>query len=210
MIQLLIGSLIAVCLVLFVEYQRKPSLKIEIPSPINFKEFRSLRLRVRNLSLPRIFKWIYRQPALQCHGNITFHYINNGQNIFGREMQIRWVNNPEPIPLEIIFNDGKKAKMYDPIRFTQLQRMNIYPGEYEDLDIVIRFNREKQCFGFNDESYRLSFKNPKWQLGNDQYLIKLTLRSSGETVSKKFRLINPNLIDDYRIEDSKEEDPELC
>lgn len=209
MLKLIIGSLIAMGVVIFVEYQRKPRLKIEIAPAINFNNLMSLRLRVKNLPLPFIIKWISRQSALQCHGDITYHDPYNGQNIFGREMQIRWVNNPQPIPLEIKFDDGKCAKMYDPIRFTQLQRMDIYAGEYEDLDVAVRFKEDRECYGWNDESYRVSGRNPDWRLDKDQYLIKLTLRSSGEKVSKKFRLLNPNRVNDFRIEDSKKDDPEL-
>lgn len=209
MIEIIIGSLIAISIVIFIEYERKPKLEIEIAPPIDFNSLKSLRLRIKNLPLPFFLRWICRQSALQCHGNITFHDRSNGQNIFGREMQIRWVNNPEPIPLEIKFDDGKAAKMYDPIRFTQLQRMDIYPGEYEDLDVIVRFNGERECYGWNDDSYRVSMRNPDWRLERDQYLIKLTLRTSGEIISKKFRLLNPNLEKDFRIENSKKGDPEL-
>jgi hypothetical protein len=209
--EILIGSAIAIGFTILIEYYRKPNLIISISQKIKFEDFVSLRLRVINSPLPRLLKWLFRQPALQCHGNITFHDSQNGQNLFGREMSIRWVNNPEPLPIKIISKSGWEGKILDPVRFNQFQRIDIYPGKnnYEDLDVVIRYKNEKECYGFNNESYQEDFKDARWKLAKDQYLIKVTIWSSGDKVTKNFRLMNLDPIDSFRIVDSKGDDPEL-
>ena len=40
-----------------------------------------------------------RAPALQCRAAITFHHLDDEQDIFGRAMEGRWASSPEPVPI---------------------------------------------------------------------------------------------------------------
>jgi len=139
----IIGSIIAGLITIWIETLRKPRLELSLVDPVDMtfqdqpaKEMRSLRVKLTNKSLPRWIRWMYRGPALQCHGNISFHHLD-GQNVFGRSMTLRWVAAPEPNPLEVVIGN-QRGLVFDPVRITHLQKMDIYPNESADIDIAVK------------------------------------------------------------------------
>jgi hypothetical protein len=101
-----------------------------------------------------------RAPTLQCRASITFHHLD-GQNVFGRMMERRWSSSPEPI-LTPIFEiiDGKDGKKMvgkqvfvetDLARLGAQSRIDVYPGESQLLDIVVRADDDGECYGWNNE-----------------------------------------------------------
>lgn len=212
-IGVVLGSIIAILVTIFIENLRKPSLKLEIDPPVDLvfqnqpaNLMRVVRLKVRNNPLPSWAKWMSRNAALQCHGNITFHHLD-GQNVFGRSMPIRWASSPEPIPMTVQLGNTK-GLIFDPSRFTLSQRMDVYPGESELLDIAARFDNEPECYGWSNESY---FSNPPWRtaawrLQAGRYLVKVTILSAGERCAGIFRVINDVAQQDFRMEHTLDED----
>lgn len=210
---IILGALIAIFVTILVEYLRRPKLELSIGSieeqnynnhPAKYK--RALRLKLANLPLPKLASWMSRNPAMQCGGNITFHHLD-GQNIFGRAMTIRWPASAQPIPLSFDF-DGKKATIVDPDRITLEQRMDIFPGEAELIDVACRFDSDEECYGWNNESYFSDppWKNPNWRLREGRYLVSATIFSSGQKCNGLFRLINDVSIGDFRLEKALPED----
>jgi hypothetical protein len=210
----IIGSIIAVLVTILIEVLRKASLEFQIISSVDLEfngqpanRMRSIRVRLVNKPLSSWVRWMYRNPALQCHGNITFHHLD-GQNVFGRSMILRWPGAPEPNPLQIRIGDVE-GLVFDPVRITNLQKMDIYPGESADIDIAARFDDEPECYGWSNESY---FSDPpwrtdSWRLNPGRYLVKVNVLSSGETISGLFRLINDVRQQDFRLEEALPEDP---
>lgn len=209
----IIGAVIAALVTITVEYLRKPSLDISLADPgIDNYDNRparlkkALRLKLGNRSLPWWAKWMSRNPALQCSGYISFYHLD-GQNVFGRSMIIRWPESPEPIPLLFEF-DGKQASIIDPSRITLEQRKDVFPGEAELIDVACRFDEDDDCYGWNNESYFSNppWRNPSWQLPKNRYIINVTIVTSGEKLSRIFRLINDVGIKDFRLENALPED----
>lgn len=208
-----LGAIIAIFVTIALELLRKPTLGFEILPPKDMvfnnqpaNRMRAVCLKLVNNPLPKWAQWMSRNPALQCHGNITFHHLD-GQNIFGRSMIVRWSGAPEPNPLRIQIGNVE-GFVFDPVRITHIQKMDIYPGESAEIDIAARFDGEPECYGWSNESY---FSNPpwrtvKWRLSENRYIVKVTIFSSGETVSKSFRLINDVEQQDFRIEAALPED----
>lgn len=202
-----LGAIIAILVTIALEILRKPNLCFEIipPKDMEFNNqpanrMRAVCLKLVNSALPKWARWMSRNPALQCHGNITFHHLD-GQNIFGRSMVVRWAGAPEPNPLRIQIGN-LEGSVFDPVRITQMQKMDIYPGESAEIDIAARFDDEPECYGWSNDSY---FSNPPWRtvewcLPPNRYIVKVTIFSSGETFSKNFRLINDVGQQDFRIE----------
>ncbi|MBW1794192.1 MAG: hypothetical protein JRJ38_07145 [Deltaproteobacteria bacterium] len=203
------GAIIAALIPISIEVLRKPKLDLEVVPPVDMQlhgqpanRMRSVRLKLNNKPLPRWARWMYRNPALQCHGNITFHH-KDGQNVFGRSMVLRWCGAPEPNPLEIRIGNAQ-GYVFDPVRITHLQKMDIYPGESVDIDIAARFDDEPECYGWSNESYFSNppWRTPRWQLEPNRYIVRVTVLSSGETVSGIFRLVNDVGQQDFRLEDA--------
>ena len=213
-ISIVLGGIITIVTVIFVENLRKPKLELAIADPhdkeygdehparksVGVWKVRYLGISLVNKSPSWWFKWISRNAALQCRGFITFHHLD-GQNVFGRAMPVRWSYTPEPIPIVGII-DNKQIYIFDPAKLTLESRVDVYPGESQRLDVGARFNNEDECYGWNNENYISvpQWRNPSWKLSHKRYLIKVTVVSSGDKCTKIFRLINDVSQNDFRIE----------
>jgi hypothetical protein len=211
-----IGGIITIITAIFVENMRRPRLKLKIIEPLDItyknrpaNHTKYLLIGVENENLPSFVRWMSRNAALQCHGTISFHHLEDGQNVFGRAMDIRWSSAPEPVPIRIDYN-GHHLEFFDHHRFQASQRIDIYPGDKNEFAAVAKFDNEQECWGWNNESYfcKNTWRNDKWKLDKGRYLIKVTIYSSGENVSKVFRLINDVSINDYRLMPATDEDKE--
>lgn len=207
------GGLISIAITIVVESMRRPKLQLSILDPVDLSRtgpasasasassLRSLRVNVKNEDLPSCARWMTRAPASQCHGKITFHHHDTGQNVFGRQMQIRWASQPEPVPLVIIMPDKTQYPIWDMARLNFGLNADIAPGEAEVLDVAVRFAGEGDCYGWNNEVYSFSdWHNPKWNLGRGRYLVRVTMVSAGLIFSEIFRLVNDVGHRDFRLE----------
>lgn len=210
---IVLGGIITILTAIFVEYMRRPRLELRIIGPVDVpyqdrpaNRAKYLRLEIQNKSLPLFARWMARNAAPQCYGMITFYHLD-GQNVFGRVMEIRWSNAPEPIPTQVTF-DGHKLSFFDYQRFQTAQRIDLHPGDRGEFAVVARFDNEAACWGWSNESYFCAniWRNEKWELREGRYLIKVSVHSGGEYVSDVFRLVNDVSIDDYRLEPATDED----
>jgi hypothetical protein len=146
-----------------------------------------------------------RSAAMHCKGTITFHHLD-GQNVFGRAMEIRWSNTLEPVSM--YFNLGNKTI---PIgnSTTVIRDIHVYPGEAELLDVAARFDNDSECYGWSNASYFSNplWRNPDWKLPQGRYLVKLSISSAGEKCTGVFRLINDVPRQDFRLEPKLKKDP---
>jgi hypothetical protein len=212
LMEVIIGAVIAVLITIGVEYLRRPNLKliietppvdVEYPSGRPAQRARYLRLKLINKALPTWAAWMVRAPALQCRGSITFHHLD-GQNVFGREMTVRWAGSPEPVPIQAIAQDRTQIQIFDPMRLTLESRMDVYPGEGEGelVDIAARLDDDNECYGWNNETYFCitPWRNPDWRLSQGRYLVKVVIKSSAQRCTGVFRLINDMRRRDFRLE----------
>lgn len=214
-VQILLGAVIAVLIPIWVEYLRQPRLTLSIETPPFEVDYpagerpaytaRYLRLRLFNKALPKRMRWMLRDSAQQCHGTITFHH-NDGQNVFGRAMSIRWSGSPQPIPLE--GRIGNQVLMIvDPMRITLDSRMDVYPDKNELFDVAARFDNDAECYGWNNEAYFSDprWRNPDWRLPAGRYLVRVTVNTSGKECVGVFSLINDVPRKDFRLEEGTAE-----
>jgi len=198
---------------ILLEKLRKPKLELRIVSPIdvNFekkpaKKARFLGLELVNNPLIKIFRWMSRNAAIQCHGTITFYHLD-GQKVFDRTMPIRWSNSLQPIAMNFEI-DGKRYSISDLNQFTLEPKIDVYPGESERIDLAARFDEENESYGWSNQSYFSDppWRNPDWKLSKGRYLIYITITSSGDKCKGLFRLINDVGQKDFRIENARPED----
>ena len=229
MLALIIGAIIGTItsiitsglVAMFVEFMRRPRLKLLIEPPLdpppynpprnNVSEARFLRLIVHNEPLPGWVRWMLRGPALQCKAAISFRHHDNGQNVFGEVMNGRWSNSQEPVPLPVVGPAGQQFQILDFARLTLESRIDIYPGQEQTLDIAARFDNDAQCYGWNNEGYFSMpvWRNPKWMLPPERYLVKVIVSSSGQEFVDYFRLVNTGLRGACRLEAASQKDRNL-
>ena len=107
-LEVILGAIVAILITILIENLRKPKLELRLaehhdstyPPGRPATNVRFLAVDLVNKPLPRLFRWMSRSPALQCHGTMTFHHLD-GQNVFGRAMPIRWSGSPEPVPIHL-------------------------------------------------------------------------------------------------------------
>jgi hypothetical protein len=205
-LEVVLGAVVAILITILVENLRKPRLQLSIDSPptdVSYQNHpaqhaRFLAVRLANRPLPRWARWMSRNTALQCHGEITFHHLD-GQNVFGRAMTGRWSGSPEPVTINFRI-DKHFVSFSDPSKLTST--VDVPPGETRVLDIAARFDDDEDCYGWNNEAYSSDpvWRNPDWCLSPDRYLVRVTIVSAGEKCIRLFRLINDVSRSDFRLE----------
>jgi hypothetical protein len=210
----LIGVLIALVLPVFIERISRPSLQIVkiISEPANWfsnntlvETYWSIKVEVIHPKLPegiyRLWadKWLERRVASRCRGTIQF-IAENKSNDFP-PMDVRWADSPQPTsPQAYISIGGQKGYI------TQfVKEVDIAPGDSNKIDIVVQFEGDPHCYGWNNESYAYipenkAPRNPKWKLPPGQYRVELQIFYSDKVLYKMYRLLNSGTKDDLRME----------
>ena len=212
-IQISIGAAVAILITILVENWRRPHLTIEVTEPIDaeytykhVKKARFILVEVTNNPLPQFLRWMSRNAAIQCHGSVTFHYLD-GQPVYQRVMPTRWSNSPEPIASRFEV-DGTVFSFIDPSKVEIRSRIDIQPGESEQLGIVAKFDDDEECYGWSNENYftKPLWRHPDWKIKPERYLVKVTVYSAGKKVSGVFRLVNNVPRNDTRLETKQTSD----
>lgn len=174
------GGIVTIAVAIWIEHLRSPLVRLgfDAPEPIPARgpfqnDWRSLRVRVSNKPLSdRLWanKWMSRLPAQQCRAEICF-LRTDGTLVFDKPMTGRWPGTPEPRVIRVQVQGGGTVTLLDN-PYELKPTVDIYPGESEGLDIVVRVEGETSCYGWNDETYYYeNWRNPKWELEHRLYLV---------------------------------------
>jgi hypothetical protein len=181
----------------------RPRVVLSIAAPVDMErvgeadreEFRSLRVNVANEAR----WWTLLAPAVACRGHITF-YSHDGHDIFGRSIVARWANSPAPVPT-VFQAPGGSMIVFDLERFNRESRLDIYPGDSEPLDVVVRFGVEDICYGFANESYlHHNFRHLELTLNKGVFIVRVTVSVSGRQHVRYFRIHNDGPRSSLRLE----------
>jgi hypothetical protein len=144
-----LGGLITIATAFVIEYLRKPKLRLTIEHPPLDRTdakgkhvSRHLRLKLHNDVSPMFAPWMQRASAVQCRGTISFHHLDDGQNVYDRFMVVRWANSPEPIAGFVLAAQGAtqvvNTAVVQPVyRFSLDSRIDVYAGEEELPDVAV-------------------------------------------------------------------------
>jgi hypothetical protein len=205
-------TVISIFIVLGLESFRKPRLRFTIGTsgeimpndPAGRTPAKWTHVYVYNEPMPKWLSWIWdRNPALSCRGWISFHALD-GQDLFGRKMEVRWANNPEPLlqdpgtgqPTGIDWDKMRVGHLWD------IPPGSITDGDYGNLDIVFRSITDSDCYGWNNKSYLYGWRNPEWKLESGRYLAKIVIKTGGQTFSHTVQIMNQGRYEDFRLEPS--------
>ena len=198
---ILLGAILSIVITAVMEIKKKPSLTMEIQNnditryednthPAKTAKF--LYVVVENKNLPKLFKWLSRSAAMQCHGTVTFHHLNDGTKVFQSPMPIRWTILPTPEGEKFIVGN-QIVQLIDLNKINHYSRVDIYPGESNKhaLNIAARFDEDEDCYGWTNENFVSTplWRTPRWKLPIGRYLVRVIVLSAGEKCEKIFRLI---------------------
>lgn len=200
----LIASLLVLIIVFFFERKRLPVLRIHVLEEANADDtyrdplpqalqgrWKFFRVFVENKALPKLIKWIPRQPAENCRTNIAFFKLGGEFPIF--VMRGRWASTPE---IAHIPKDEIELRVLHPDPIT------IPPGEQERLDIVAKHAKDNEAYGWNNDSYVNMWKTPQHRLDPGNYTVKIDISTqNGVSFAQKCRLQISDRIDDTHLKE---------
>lgn len=203
-------TILSILAVLALESLKKPRLGFSVGEPgelfpadqFGRKPAKWTHIYVHNEPMPRWISWAWdRDPALSCHGSISF-IDDKGQDVFGRAMRIRWANNPEPL---IQDPDSGIAKGIDWDKMRVGNSWDIPPAsisdkEYGVADVAVRHDGEAEAYGWNNDAYLYNWRNPNWRLPRGNYTIRIVVRTGGQVSRGTFRLFNDIPYAQFRLE----------
>lgn len=191
----ILGFLSTIGVTLIIEWLRTPKLKLKIldKEVVQYNKHTDIknkaeyiRLQVENKRLKNGFEWLYRNPALNTKGKVTFYDYNTKKQI-SEVMPIRWTASRQPIPMSGICGKNK-ILIQDFNIFSDLDNRDIYVGDFEPIDVIAWFDNEKYCYGFNNESYFHGYRNNKYKLSAGVYTLKVKIQSCGFNIEEYFKL----------------------
>ena len=183
-----LGSLMGIIVILFIEHKRLPSLRISTNQEVHSDErygpghvhtnerWKFFRVAVRNESLPGLLRWLTRQTAENCHATIEVT-LETGEALY--TMRGRWVATPQlpHIPQEAIV----KLLHPDPV--------SIRAGDTEALDVFTKREGDPEAYGWNNEAYLNDWRTPEYRLNLGTYNARITIKSqNGVSNAKLFVL----------------------
>ena len=224
-----VAGIAGLLVVLWIERQRRPKILMKLgkinrigeDDLLGRPQASWLYVQIHNSGVPKWLSWVYNgEPAMACRAWITFHYHLDGHLVFHREMSARWSETPEPIvvytevALEQASSESPTAappdftpvseKQTKSVVLSKIQHIqesvDIPPGEYSNIDVVVRMNGEDGCFGWNNDSYLHNWKHPAWRLENQRYIAKVRVKTGGKQFVTAFLIFNDGPYDSFRLE----------
>lgn len=208
-----LGALLSLGVGILIESKRRPKLGIKIEErldPVNYtnspaKQALFLRVRLSNGAMPRCLRWLGRNSAVHCHGEIRFYDHSTGVQVFSKPMPIRWASSAEPFSYQAL-PAGQIATVFDPSKFNAGFYRDCHAGTEEPIDVVARFDNDTACYGWNNEAYLKGWRNPDWKLPSGRFLVAVAVYSSGEKTTGVFVLDNPPGLKEFRLMASTSEE----
>jgi hypothetical protein len=202
-----LGAVLSILANIAIEYERKPKLALAIedkPYENNsmvgsVKSGTFLRVCLSNKPMPKLLRWLARSAAYECTGIVQFCH-QDGTPVFAKPMQVRWAGSDEPVTYQLAA-DSTLAIIFDPAKYSAAFRRDCFPGTSELFDVAARFDNDEDCYGWSNDSY-LPAKGPRhpdFKLSKGRYLVKVTIRSSGDQIDGVFQLENFGARADFRL-----------
>lgn len=178
-----------VLLALWIDRMRMPAIEILVTEKAHSdntypagsfnagQRWKFFRVSIANRRMPFLLKWLVRQTAENCRAILNITGIDNPTSI---SFKGRWASTPE-LPF---LKDNAILRLFDPDPVT------ILSGGQEFLDVVTKYENDREAYGWNNESYVYNWRNPGHKLERGKYKVKITVNTqNGISATKIFFLI---------------------
>lgn len=208
LISILSGLLASIIAIVVWEWIMKPALEIEICKKVENKEpaidsnLAYYHMQITNYGC---------RTANNCRVEIRLKDINTEETLFSYFG--KWDKNPRPllhvpIPIKIKKKEEIETQnkpVFQEFIISDAETINIGPDSSEKFALLIKYDGESECYGFNSWSYNQEkFKDKNMELGRGEYILEIELNSSSKKLVKKFLLLNvSNRLDDIEIQKIK-------
>ena len=196
----ILGAFSSFIATLFAERMKRPVLSFELNASVDCdysarpgypaKKARFVRIRLVNKKPFILLRWLNRNAALYCRGQISFKQMS-GKPVFDAAMAARWSSTPEPVPMTIMLHGSPGGYIFDHFRYDQ--RVDVPAGASEIFDIAAHFDEDKECYGWSNESYASfvsNWRNPRRKLDGERFRVEVTIFHLGGSSSYCCDLVN--------------------
>lgn len=187
-----IGVLLALAVPAYVEWARRPSLRVDIGSDANSEDplWRIVHIRVINEPIAgRLGRILLRNPAAGCEVTMEFASRSDGASLKARG---KWSAKPQPLAL-IPVGDGNFGWLFDAERIPETLTLDVSPGEEgQPVAVAIKHNNDPQAYAFDPDIYAHgNLRRDALALPHEAYNVTVTARAGGiESEPRRFRLHN--------------------
>jgi hypothetical protein len=191
-----LGAVFGAVATLFIEKKRLP--KIEIiardmanadntynSGPHQGERWKFFRLSVINKKITPFLNWlVIRQTAENCRATINIKGMDNPIII---SFKGRWASTPE-IP-----HLGQNAVL----KLIEPDPVTIPENHEEFLDVVVKYEKDKEGYGWNNEAYFHNWRTPHYKLNPGRYQVYVKINTqNGVSFSEEFLLTIGERIED--------------
>jgi hypothetical protein len=187
----LVGVVLALTVPAFVEWSRRPSLRIESTADANSPDpyWRIVHIRVINEPLSgRLSRILLRNSAAGCRVSMEFKSKSDGKTVKARG---KWSAQPEP--LAIVGQGDAIRRVYDPEKIPVGLTLDLSATEEgEPIAVAIKHNNDPAAYAYDPEVYALgNLRNDDLQLPDELYEVTVVAQA-GEIKSPPRRFLLHN------------------
>jgi hypothetical protein len=187
----IVGVVLALAVPAFVEWSRRPCLRIEKADDANSPDpyWRIVHVRVINEPLSgRLSRVLLRNSAAGCRVSMEFKSKSDGKTVTARG---KWSAQPEP--LAIIGYGEQVGRVYDPEKIPMGLTLDLSASEDgETVAVAIKHNNDAAAYAYDPEVYAPgNLRNPEFELADERYEVTVTAQA-GEIKSAPRRFLLHN------------------
>jgi hypothetical protein len=115
----------------------------------------------------------------------------DGTRAIPEEIKPRWSGSPQPLATGIV--GEQTIEVWDVSKLPLAQRFDIHANADQQAAVAVKFEGERECWIFSNESYPFQWRNPKWRLDIGNYTVTFRVYYESGSIERKFRLRNSGI-----------------
>ncbi len=178
--------------IIYDRFLKSPNLEIETGSktpPNPLPRSQNVKYSFLHINVTNKDRLGITNPALSVKAKITFREYQNQSELFF--VDGRWSGNPEPlIPMDPFATNC----MANPMTYPVLRKIDILPGDTQELDVAIKYDDEQAIYAFSNESYELAdnmWRKTEWRIDEKEICVEVIVYSGSLRKKGLFLLKNP-------------------
>jgi hypothetical protein len=187
----MVGVVLALAVPAYVEWSRRPCLRIEKADDANSPDpyWRIVHVRVINEPLSgRLSRVLLRNSAAGCRVSMEFKSKSDGKSVPARG---KWSAQPEP--LAIIGYGEQVGRVYDPEKIPMGLTLDLSASEEgETVAVAIKHNNDAAAYAYDPKVYAFgNLRNEEFELADELYEVTVVAQA-GEIKSPPRRFLLRN------------------
>jgi len=184
LVEVIISIVVSILLVYLFEWLKKPSVTVELITPLLLKDNRKL-LKVnvkifKSGALRKFFPWQSNASNARLKGQLIEIVAN--KEIILQEYTVKWDSNPEPLD----YSTGELRRELLPATSAP---ENLLVGDQQTAAVAIKHQGESGFYIYDGNYYGNRDEN---KISEKKMVLRLNFSSNSISKSRDFIIINPN------------------